>query len=170
MKQLPNFLSFLRIPLAFAFLQNDPLLRLLAICIAAATDFLDGYLARRLQLDSKFGKVLDPISDKFFVLMAMGAFYRENAITPIEITCMLGRDIALLVFGFYLFCSGKWEKLKVQPILSGKVATTLQLGVLLMLGLKITPSPWIYYSLAVLGVTSLFELFVSCFIKRLTPS
>ncbi|NIO09152.1 MAG: CDP-diacylglycerol--glycerol-3-phosphate 3-phosphatidyltransferase, partial [Deltaproteobacteria bacterium] len=90
---LPNLLSLFRIaiiPLLVYILTNtDPLssaLAALVFLIAAATDYLDGYLARRNKSVSNLGKVLDPLADKLMVVAALimlAAMDRPgNAIVP----------------------------------------------------------------------------------------
>lgn len=67
----PNFLSFLRIPLAFLFYYfynwnnlNGLLLAVLILLLSAVTDLLDGKIARHFHQVSDFGKILDPVADK----------------------------------------------------------------------------------------------------------
>lgn len=158
MNHLPNLISLLRIPLAFAFFQPDPLLRFLALFCAGTTDWLDGFIARRYQLQSRFGTTIDPISDKFFVGCALIAFYSESRISNLEVLCMLGRDLALILFGIYLLASKRYKHFVFQSFFSGKAATTLQLFVLLLLTIGIHVPVWIYATLALLGISSLFEL------------
>lgn len=43
--------------------------------IAALTDFLDGYYARRYQQETEFGKILDPVADKIFIFFVLAALY-----------------------------------------------------------------------------------------------
>ena len=70
-KAIPNLLSILRIVLMPAFIvayfSDDNDVKLLAIIIfsvASLTDFLDGYLARKLEATSNLGRILDPLGDK----------------------------------------------------------------------------------------------------------
>lgn len=75
---LANRLTMLRIALALAMfaalMQSRPGYHLLAffLCLAAViTDWIDGYIARKMQLISPFGKILDPIADKILILGAL---------------------------------------------------------------------------------------------------
>ncbi|HBQ61175.1 MAG TPA: CDP-diacylglycerol--glycerol-3-phosphate 3-phosphatidyltransferase, partial [Balneolaceae bacterium] len=72
MKHVPNILSSLRIILApiflFMYVQDELIWRSLSIAVfatAAVTDFFDGKIARRYNLESKLGIFLDPLADKF---------------------------------------------------------------------------------------------------------
>lgn len=71
---IPTILTFSRIILIPFFVLITPFSPLLGISIfliASATDFLDGYLARRLGQITKFGMIIDPIADKFLVVSAL---------------------------------------------------------------------------------------------------
>ncbi|TAN42169.1 MAG: CDP-diacylglycerol--glycerol-3-phosphate 3-phosphatidyltransferase [Nitrospirae bacterium] len=71
---LPTILTFSRIILIPFFLlvtPTSPLVGIAIFLIASATDFLDGYFARRSGQITKFGMILDPIADKFLVISAL---------------------------------------------------------------------------------------------------
>lgn len=71
---LPTILTFSRIiliPFFVLITPESPLLGIGIFLIASATDFLDGYLARRSGQITKFGIILDPIADKFLVISAL---------------------------------------------------------------------------------------------------
>lgn len=106
MFNLPNIISLCRLPLALVFLHDSPLLRAVAIVLAAITDGLDGFLARRYHLRSKLGTVLDPLMDKFFVFFILSILLLEAKIESWKVLVMLSRDFAILIFGAYLFLTG----------------------------------------------------------------
>lgn len=157
-----NFLSLLRGPLAFLFLLENPLYRCIAIIIMA-TDFLDGYLARKYGKTSQFGAVLDPLMDKFFVVFAVTVFIMEGHLQVWEALALISRDFAVLIFGCYLAQSGTWSNFQFRSIWSGKIATTLQFFVLMGLTFNIVIPIYIFWCFIVLGVLALCELY---FIER----
>jgi len=127
---ISNSLSFVRAPLAFLFLQANPTLRLFAIALAALTDCIDGYLARRYQSTSRFGAILDPAMDKFFVYFALAIFFREGSISAWEIAAMASRDFFLCVYGIIMLITKRWKLIVFRSVKWGKITTTLQFVVL----------------------------------------
>ena len=88
-----NLVSAARIPLAVAFALADATVpRVGILAAAAASDLLDGWLARRLG-PSRLGAVLDPVTDKLFMLTAFAMLASSRALTPLEILGVLLRDI-----------------------------------------------------------------------------
>lgn len=160
MMTIPNFLSFLRIPLAFAFLQDDLLLRILALLGAAFSDFLDGFLARRYNMRSRIGTTLDPMSDKFFVIFVLAILFREERLNLWEAASMLCRDFAVTLFGLYLILAREWDGYCFRAIWCGKIATTCQFAVLLMLTLHYPLPSETYAIFILLGGLALVELYL----------
>lgn len=155
---LPNLLSFLRIPLAFVFLDDNPLLRSIAIFLAMATDVLDGYLARHYKQTSRLGFILDPLADKFFVLFVLGTFIYGQQLTFWESISFFSRDIAAFIFGSYLLITQKIFDYQFPPFWCGKISTALQLACLLALTLNLSVPAYVYWTFVALGIASLFEL------------
>lgn len=158
---LPNLLSILRIPLAFAFFSTDIYIRLYALAGAMLTDFFDGFLARRYNMCSRSGTSLDPITDKFFVCFLMAILFQENAMTLPQALSMLGRDFAVFFFGLYLILAGQWGRYRIRAILCGKIATALQLIILSALTLHYPVPGGFYILFVLLGFLSLVELYLS---------
>jgi cardiolipin synthase len=89
MKQLPNFLTSLRIfiiPLLVLSFYIPGMLSnvvtALLFGIAAITDYFDGYFARSMKAQSNFGKCLDPIADKLLVIVAIVMLIKFNPSNP----------------------------------------------------------------------------------------
>jgi len=160
MVTIPNILSLLRVPLALVFLQENPLYRALAIVLAMATDWLDGYLARRHRMTSRFGTVLDPLTDKFFVFVVLSTLIHEQRLNIWEAMAMLCRDFSVIIFGFYLALSGTLASYRFRAIWCGKITTTLQFFVLLGLTFQVPFPPFVFGSFILLGVLALGELYL----------
>ena len=62
-----NALTFFRLPLALFFVVDNTIFRFAILFLAMFTDILDGYLARKYHLSSRFGAFIDPLMDKIFV-------------------------------------------------------------------------------------------------------
>lgn len=154
-----NSLSFIRAPLALLFLQESTSLRILAIILAMVSDCIDGYLARRSQSVSKFGIILDPAMDKFFVYFAMTVLFFEGRMAPWEMATMLSRDFFLCIYTFFIWASGRWKSLVFQAIRWGKITTALQFIVLIGLVIDITFPWYVYGSFILMGALGFLELF-----------
>ncbi len=154
-----NSLSFIRAPLAFLFLQDNSTLRIIAILLAMITDSIDGYLARRSQSVSRFGAILDPTMDKFFVYFAMTVLFLETRLAPWEMAAMLSRDFFVFLYGIIMVAAGRWKSIVFRAIRWGKVTTALQFVVLVGVVLDIS-FPWfIFAGFVAMGWLAFLELF-----------
>ncbi|OGT95357.1 MAG: hypothetical protein A2083_09995 [Gemmatimonadetes bacterium GWC2_71_9] len=119
-----NLVSLSRVPLAVAFAASERMeVRLPVLAAAAASDLLDGWLARRLG-PSRLGAVLDPLTDKIFMLTAFLVLALSRALTPLEVLGVLLRDI-LAPLG-YLASVALGRPFTVPASAGGKAVTTGQ--------------------------------------------
>lgn len=122
---LADLVTALRLPLAVAFpLTESHGWHLAIVAAAAATDFLDGRLARRLG-PSRVGAVLDPVADKLFMLAAFLTVAHHGLLSWWEIVLVLSRDImaGLGALGAWLF----GRPLALPARAGGKAVTVCQL-------------------------------------------
>lgn len=158
MFSLSNSLSFIRAPLALLFLQENVFLRITAILLAMFTDSIDGYLARRNRSTSKFGAILDPAMNKFFVYFVLGVLMYEGHVKLWEASTMVSRDFFLCIFGTYLGFTSKLKNYEYRAIRWGKVTTAMQFLVLIGITLQFV-FPWYVYAMFVLfGALAFVEL------------
>jgi cardiolipin synthase (CMP-forming) len=123
------------------------LLALLAFAVAALSDGLDGYIARRYNQRSELGAVLDPLADKLLLVSGIVLLSLNNGPVlpriPLWLTVtILSRDVLLLIgLGLlrYLHC-----KVVIRPVFVGKVATVLQM-ICVIWGLLKWPEEWLWY-------------------------
>ena len=130
---LPNNISLSRLLLALAFvLIPGNAQRLVLIVAASATDFLDGWLARKGNNSTVAGALIDPIADRVFVLAAISSYLFEGRLTTGQYFIFLSRDIATAV-GFIVarFIPGLDASAFKARVL-GKTVTAFQLGCLVV--------------------------------------
>lgn len=158
MWNIPNCLSLLRFPLAFLFLVDSVPIRVIAVLLALATDYLDGFIARSKNSVTKIGTILDPIADRVFVLIASLTLLMEQRLTLWALGAIFARDLFLILFWAYLKLNGTWDNFKCRATLWGKVTTVVQLLLLLAITLNVVFPPAFFLGLLILGVFSFAEL------------
>lgn len=138
-RQIPNILTAMRLisaPLVALMLliSTEPFWSLIALIIyavASATDWLDGYLARRWQSVSGFGRMLDPIADKLMVILILSALMATHLV-PTGISGLIIGAPALIIITREIMVSGLREFMAKQDFIvhvtwAAKMKTTIQL-------------------------------------------
>ncbi len=161
MATIPNFISFLRLPLGLFFLTHDIYTRTIVVVLALLTDGLDGYIARRYRQTSLFGTLLDPIMDRFFVMFTISILFFENKISYGESLTLFSRDFAVFLYGCYLMIRGKLSRVHFRAIMIGKATTFFQFLVILALIFHVQIPSFIYTLFVVLGFLALAELYLT---------
>lgn len=138
---LPTWITLSRllgVPLLLYFLHDpEPTRRAIALFIfllAAGTDWLDGYLARRLDQVTDLGKFLDPLVDKLLVFAPLLCLVQWQVIPAWGVFLILAREIAI----------AGWRVNQTQITganLWGKVKTVVQVGAIALL-IAPFPAPW----------------------------
>ena len=136
---IPNLITYARllsIPFIIIFyLSEIYILQLMAFIIfilASTSDFLDGYLARKLNQTSILGKILDPIADKLLVILVFMMFINSdllNIYTSIGILIITAREIIVMTMREITAHQG----IMIDVIKLSKLKTTLQFISLAML-------------------------------------
>ncbi|MCR4929610.1 MAG: CDP-diacylglycerol--glycerol-3-phosphate 3-phosphatidyltransferase [Lachnospiraceae bacterium] len=167
---LPNRLTVLRIiaiPFFIFFLMTNfvPFSKWIAFglfIIASLTDFLDGYIARKYNLVSDFGKFADPLADKLLVCSALICLLAADKINFLIVLVIISRDF--IISGFRLVAASKGVVIAAD--MSGKVKTALQMVMILMIIAQIN---FLFYPTLVLEFVVLFLTvfsLIECFIKN----
>jgi len=142
-----------RIPLAVAFvLVDDAVARATFLAVAAASDLVDGYLARRFG-GSRFGVALDPVADKLFMAAGFWVVLRSHVLNPFEIGAVLLRDIVALLAYVTTVVLGRPTTLPARA--GGKAVTVCQI---LTLGAFLTGSDLIRPLAWATGAVSLYAI------------
>lgn len=155
---IPNLISCSRLVLAAGFVVSGTTeARVGLIGIAAATDFLDGWVARRVHATSRWGAMLDPLADRVFVLTVVATMLFAGLLGTAEYFILIMRDLATAV-GFVVARIVPWLRpVEFQARVSGKVVTVLQLVTLASLLVLRPLAPWLLGAVAVASVLSIAD-------------
>ncbi len=167
---LPNTLSLIRLCLVpvfvWAYFLPQPNAHLLAAIIYAAafvTDIADGYIARRFDLVTKLGRILDPLADKLMTLAAITCVTVDGIVPMWAVVVFFCKEATMGLGGLYLY-----RQIKDMPPSNwlGKASTGVFFVVLAILVLFPVPRPWatalITLALA-LAVAALLRYAAQCF-------
>lgn len=141
---VPNILTLARMVIIFVVLvimNTDALLPagmqqgyravgLLCAILAGFTDFLDGYIARKHNLTSDFGKFLDPLADKVFITVAYVMLVAKGIVPGWVVVIILTREF--LVTGLRQLAAGR--NITIESDSAGKLKTVCQMGFLILGG------------------------------------
>jgi cardiolipin synthase len=104
---IPNALSALRllgVPVFFWLIvgpENDGI-ALIVLVVSAFTDWLDGFLARKLNQFSRLGELLDPLADRLYVIAALAALYIRELLPIWVVVLLILRDVLMSMLLIYL--------------------------------------------------------------------
>lgn len=107
--------------------------------LASVTDILDGYLARKYQLITNFGKLMDPLADKGMQLAAIVCMLLAGMLPLWFIVVLVGKELILIAGSVFLFV----KKTVVQSNVFGKLNTVIlfiAIMLILMLGRRFPPA------------------------------
>jgi CDP-diacylglycerol--glycerol-3-phosphate 3-phosphatidyltransferase/cardiolipin synthase len=128
---IPLFLALFYVPDAWLGPTQKNLTAALLFAAAAATDWLDGYLARSLNQTSAFGAFLDPVADKLMVAAALIVLVGEGRVLPFIAVIIIGREIAISALREWMATIGRSRSVAVSFL--GKVKTTCQMIAIVLL-------------------------------------
>ncbi len=116
---LPLFLVYF---LPYNYLWLNILLALLFVAFSI-TDFLDGYIARKYKMETKFGKALDPIADKFLISSTLISLLAIKKIYFLWVIILIGREF----FMMGLRQIALENNFSIEVSIYGKIKTTFQI-------------------------------------------
>jgi len=142
-RHLPNGLTLLRIalapPLYLTLAAREPLAASLLLLLAAASDALDGFLARRYAWQTRLGGLLDPLADKILLNACFLGLWQAEAVPGWLLALVFGRDLVIVAGG----AAFHWliRPLQAEPSLLGKANTATQILFVLWLLLLFVVGP-----------------------------
>ena len=143
---IPIFILLFYLPYEWSYMASSSV-----FAFAAATDWPDGYLARRLEQSTPFGAFLDPVADKLMVAVALALLIErfDTLVLTLPALVIIGREIVISALREWMAEMGKRGMVAVSWI--GKLKTTLQMVAILVL-LAFPPG----HDVALLGVVILY--------------
>ena len=158
---IPNGLTLVRFVLvgvmAWFFLNNNPLAAMAIYIIAAATDLVDGYIARRFNQISNVGKVFDPIADKLMTVTALVCMFLRGFLTPGVLTVVIIKEALMVVGGALIYFVFKKV---VYANLYGKISAAAYFLAIMLLFLHEYVQPydaWFMYLAVAMNVISMLQ-------------
>ena len=128
---IPFFLYFASQPMlsgdfehAIVNFPTNTVIALVLFCVASFTDFLDGYVARKYNQVTDFGKFVDPLADKLLVTSALVLFAEQGALAGWMVCVIIARE--LIITSLRVVAANKGRVL--AAMWTGKVKTCVQIG------------------------------------------
>lgn len=128
---VPFFVAFMLYPLAG---DASKYVALVLFCVASFTDFLDGYLARKHNLVTNFGKFMDPLADKLLVCSAMICLIPSGKLETWIVLVIIAREF--IISGFRLVASD--NGVVIAASYWGKFKTVSHMAMIILLILSFT--------------------------------
>ena len=129
---IPNLLSIIRIYLMYPLLtfisEENYIFALYVFIVAAATDGLDGYLARVMNWQTDLGKILDPVADKILLIGTILILWINNYIPIFVFIVFVLRDFIIIMGA--AFHMTVYETAAPNPNIFGKITTFVHIGYL----------------------------------------
>jgi cardiolipin synthase (CMP-forming) len=122
---IPLIVGLFYLPDAWLSYENKNIVACSIFVFAAVTDWLDGYLARRLNQMSAFGAFLDPVADKLIVVGALVVLLQLGRVDPLVALIIIGREIAISALREWMAVLGQGRSVAVAFI--GKLKTVSQM-------------------------------------------
>lgn len=147
---VPNVLTLLRISLIpilvvvfYSPFESHHLVSAIIFAVAAVTDWLDGYFARKLKQVSPLGEFLDPVADKLIVAVALVLLVQAYPTVWLVIPAVVivGREIVISALREWMAELGKRQRVAVQGIAKFKTAVQM-VSILLLLSQNPAEKTW----------------------------
>lgn len=149
---IPNILTLARIIITpfivYAIIEHQPVLALILMGIAGVTDMLDGAIARYFNQRSTVGAYMDPLADKLMLISTIVSLYFIGQVPLFLFLAVVFRDMIIMVGA--LAYEMVTHKLEMQPSISSKVTTFLQIMLVLTVLSDLAwqlPNDWILTSM-----------------------
>src|SRR3954471_13006839 len=171
---IPLIIGLYYVPLDWLSMEARNLVATAVFIAAAVTDWLDGYLARKLNQMSAFGAFLDPVADKLMVAAALIVLVEVERVSAVIATIIIGREIAISALREWMAGIGQARSVAVSFV--GKIKTTSQLIAIPLLlynnsinnrFFHFEPAVWGYWLIHIAAALTMISMFY--YLKLASP-
>jgi cardiolipin synthase len=154
---IPNLISLSRLPLAIAFVGyvDQPVIAVSILCVGGISDWLDGWVAKKLGQQSPFGALLDPVCDRIFILTVLVTLWLVHDIPVWQLLVLIARDVVNSVGAVAVWRLRPDQVWSLRARASGKVVTSLQTWSVVHIVLQI---PFFEVSLAAVAIATVWAI------------
>ena len=157
--RVPGILSLTRVPLAavFPFVVERPAAAVAVLLAAAVSDVLDGWYARRFGQVTPTGSLIDPVTDKIFVLTVVVTLVGGRYLAPLDVLLLGTREVGEMPLVLWLALSREARSRRAAGTTAnvpGKVATVLQFGAAAAAFFRVQHLPWLVDVTAAAGAVA----------------
>ena len=174
---IPNALTIFRLFLVPVFVftylfSPDPNIRYVAagvFVLASLTDVLDGYIARKYNMITDFGKLADPVADKLMQITAIGLLVYDNKLSYWVLIIFVIKEALQIIGGLRLLNINKYV---VQSEISGKVATVILFFVIVAIIIFDMPKKyatimiWVSLVFTIIAFFNYFQTYLNIISKK----
>jgi len=132
--------------------------------LAGITDFLDGFIARKYNMKTKAGTVLDPLADKLMLISVMTSLYIKTLIPIWPLLIIILKELLMIILGILLYN----KDFVIPSNIIGKFSTTIFYISICLLILSDKWAIWLLYIALSLSLLAFISYFI--FYKRTTKS
>lgn len=164
--KIPNILCYIRILIVplfiYMFLQKWYWQSAIVVIVAAATDVVDGWIARKFNMVSDWGKFIDPVADKLMQFAMLAVLLIKVPWVLLLVIAFVLKEVVLLIVGLYIYHKGRNLD---GAMWCGKLCTVVFDAS--MLTLIALPEKWITDTLASILICVVFAFMLLSFIVYL---
>lgn len=164
--KIPNILCYIRILIVplfiYMFLQKWYWQSAIVVIVAAATDVVDGWIARKFNMVSDWGKFIDPVADKLMQFAMLAVLLIKVPWVLLLVIAFVLKEVILLIVGLYIYHKGRNLD---GAMWCGKLCTVVFDAS--MLTLIALPEKWITDTLASILICVVFAFMLLSFIVYL---
>ena len=164
--KIPNILCYIRILIVplfiYMFLQKWYWQSAVVVIVAAATDVVDGWIARKFNMVSDWGKFIDPVADKLMQFAMLAVLLIKVPWVLLLVIAFVLKEVILLIVGLYIYHKGRNLD---GAMWCGKLCTVVfDTSMLTLIAL---PEKWITDTLASILICAVFAFMLLSFIVYL---